>query len=129
MTREVMAAIGVVSVVMLVASMVLTPAILAKLPADYFQREKPHLLTRFRQAGALECFVLLGKNVLGLVAIAAGIAMLVLPGQGILTIIIGMVLVDFPGKAAVERRFVAAPKVLRAVNWLRGKAKKPPLVL
>jgi UPF0716 family protein affecting phage T7 exclusion len=66
------------------------------------------------------------KNLLGFVFVAAGIAMLVLPGQGLLTIFIGILLLDFPGKRAVERWLVRLPRVLQAANWIRQRYGRPP---
>jgi hypothetical protein len=54
--------------------------------------------------------------------------MFVLPGQGILTMLIGISLTDFPGKFHVERWFIEKPAVFKALNWIRRRAKKPPLV-
>jgi hypothetical protein len=71
--------------------------------------------------------LLLGKNLLALTLIAGGIAMLLLPGQGLLTILIGVMLLDFPGKYPLERRIVQQPKVLQTINWLRAKGNRPPL--
>jgi hypothetical protein len=55
--------------------------------------------------------------------------MLLLPGQGILTILIGLMLLDFPGKRRLERRLVQQPSVWRAINWMRAKAHQPALEL
>ncbi len=55
--------------------------------------------------------------------------MLMTPGQGLLTILVGLVLTDFPGKHKIEQKLIAMPKVLSSLNWIRAKAKKPPLVL
>ena len=55
--------------------------------------------------------------------------MLVLPGQGILTIIVGLVLMDFPGKYGAERWAVSRGPVLPAINWIRAKAGKPNLIV
>jgi hypothetical protein len=68
-----------------------------------------------------------GKNLLGLVFVLAGVAMLVLPGQGILTILIGLMLMNFPGKRGLEQRLVQQPSVWRAINWIRSKAHQPAL--
>ena len=38
------------------------------------------------------------RNAVGLVLVTAGLAMLVLPGQGIITLLVGIILMDFPGK-------------------------------
>jgi len=69
------------------------------------------------------------KNVLGFVFIAAGIVMLFLPGQGILTILIGLTLVSFPRKRALEISLIRRPSVLRAVNWIRRRSGKEPIIL
>ena len=53
--------------------------------------------------------------------------MLVLPGQGLLTILIGIGISDFPGKYKLERRLVSVPGILGAINWIRGKARVEPL--
>ena len=50
-----------------------------------------------------------------------------LPGQGLLTLLIGLMLTDFPGKYRLEKRLIAQPGVLKAVNWLRARAGHPPL--
>ena len=60
---------------------------------------------------------------------AAGIAMLVLPGQGILTMLLGFILVDLPGKYRFERWLVTRPLALRSINLLRRRAGHDPLVL
>jgi len=59
--------------------------------------------------------------------ILAGIAMLVLPGQGLLSILIGVTLLNFPGKYALERRIVGRPAVSRTLNRIRARARRPPL--
>jgi hypothetical protein len=59
------------------------------------------------------------KNVLGWV--------LILPGQGLVTILIGLVLSDFPAKFALERRLACTPAIFNALTWLRGRAGHPPL--
>lgn len=122
-------ALGVASVVMLVASLVVTPIILVRLPKDYFKHEKPHLIDRIRQEGAWRGGVLVMKNVLAVVLLIAGFLMLFLPGQGLLTMLIAMILMDFPNKAALERRVLALPKIRETINWLRKRRGHEPLDL
>ena len=62
-------------------------------------------------------------------SLVAGIAMLVLPGQGVLTIVIGIMLLDFPGKYRFERRLVAYGPVLKAINGIRRAARRQPLIV
>ncbi len=115
------------SVFSFLATLVTVPVILILLPEDYFcfpQRHRIHWKNRNR---FLRLILLIVKNLLGIIFILLGILMLVLPGQGLLTMVIGLVLLDFPGKYNVERWAVNRPSVLRAINWIRTKAGKPKL--
>jgi hypothetical protein len=69
----------------------------------------------------------ISKNAIGIVFVVLGVVMLVLPGQGLLTIVVGLMLLDFPGKYEVELWVVRRPSILRAINWIRSRAHKPPL--
>lgn len=71
------------------------------------------------------------KNVLGVILIIIGILLSLpgVPGQGILTILLGLIMVDIPGKRPLEARIVQRPAVLNAINRLRAKYDKPPLVM
>jgi hypothetical protein len=69
------------------------------------------------------------KNLLGYILIVAGILMLVLPGQGTWTIVVGIMLLNFPGKYKLERWIVSRGPVLRSINWVRRRAGRDPLVL
>lgn len=124
---ELLKYLGIASVAMVVFSALLTPFVLARIPSDYFKREKPHLLTRLRTVGLLGAVALIAKNIGGVLLVIAGIIMLVTPGQGVLTALVGVALIDFPGKQALERRLLAAPKVLDTINWCRKKAGRAPL--
>ncbi|HEX8475726.1 MAG TPA: hypothetical protein VF666_17005 [Pyrinomonadaceae bacterium] len=72
---------------------------------------------------------LIAKNVVGLLIVVLGILMSLpgVPGQGILTILLGVMLLDFPGKRRLELKLVTRPKVLQTINRLRAKFDKPPL--
>ena len=80
-----------------------------------------------KKAPVLRLLLLIGKNFLGVCLIAGGLLMLVLPGQGLITIITGLLLIDYPGKFQLEQKIVSMPSVLRTLNWIRIKAKKPLL--
>jgi hypothetical protein len=110
------------SVVMFVGTMVATPIVLVRLPADYFQKEK-----REKREGKSRPVLKVLKNVLGAVLLLAGLAMLLLPGQGLLCVLLGVILLDFPGKYRVERWILGRKKVLGAINWMRKKAGKEPM--
>lgn len=119
--------LGVFSSLMFVGSLLLIPWLVAKIPSDYFLRRQ-HLVDRWRgRHPLLRVGVLAVKNLCGCMLIGAGIAMLVLPGQGILTIVVGIILLDFPGKFALERSLARRRSVLRALNWIRTRMERPPL--
>ena len=116
------------SVLLFIATAIVVPLFLVRIPADYYARN-----THARQFLAdahpvTRALLLAGKNAVGLILVVTGIFMLVLPGQGVLTIIAGMMLVDFPGKQRLERWLIGRPVVLRSINWLRKRKKQPPLV-
>jgi hypothetical protein len=115
------------SVLVFVGSLTLIPWLVIRIPADYFLRQR-HYADRWKpRHPALRIAVLAIKNCIGGLLVLAGLIMLVTPGQGVLTILVGLLLVDFPGKFAAERWLISRPPVFRAVNWVRGKAKRPPL--
>jgi hypothetical protein len=70
----------------------------------------------------------IGRNVLGGALFVAGIAMLVLPGQGILTIVAALMLLDFPGKRAVLRRAFERPRIRRALDYVRNRFGREPVL-
>lgn len=109
---------GVLSILMFVATLAVIPMLVACMPADYFLHK-----SRIQDGMA----VLVSKNIFGFVLIVLGLVMLVTPGQGILTIVLGLMYMNFPGKLLLERRIVSQPKVLYALNWMRSRAGKPPL--
>jgi Putative transmembrane protein (PGPGW) len=100
---------------------------IVQLPADYFSRKARPPLSTWEQHPVLRPLYLVAKNLLGFVLIIAGIAMLVLPGQGLLTIVVGVVLMNFPGKFRLERWLATRVPVWRSLNWLRRKARRPEL--
>jgi hypothetical protein len=116
--------LAMLSVGSLVLAALLLPVIVVRLPADYFVRER---LLDHGPRRALDWCWHIGKNLFGALFVLAGIAMLVLPGQGLLTILIGMLLMDFPGKRALERRLIGRPKILAQINRLRQRRGSEPL--
>ncbi len=116
-----------ISVVMFVGTLLLIPVLVVRIPEDYFRREGRYEGDFRRNRPFLYWSLLLLKNLLGVVFILAGLAMLFLPGQGILSILIGVSLTNFPGKRRFERWLVSLPKVLHSINWLRSRSGKSSL--
>ncbi len=50
------------------------------------------------------------------------------PGQGLLMVLIGLMLVDFPGRRRVEKALARRPGILATVNRLRARFSRPPLL-
>ena len=126
---ELLAWLGVASLVTLAVSAIVVPILLARIPADYFVPERRHLDLQKVRHPVLRVIESILKNGLGAILVIAGIAMLILPGQGILTILIGLSLLNFPGKYRIERWLITRKPVWSAVNWIRKKAHRPPLIV
>lgn len=109
----------------IVLGVVAIPAALVRLPADYLARAGPGPFASAHPVAAPAVFFL--RNVIALGLVVAGIAMLLLPGQGLLTLVAALIVSDFPGKRALERRVLGHPSALRAINALRSRARRAPL--
>ncbi|MBD3276971.1 MAG: hypothetical protein GF388_01615 [Candidatus Aegiribacteria sp.] len=120
--------IGGASLAMFLASVVLVPVFIQILPADYFRKEKIRTKPSWVPM-PLHILYLVLKNVVGIVLIILGLAMLVLPGQGLLTLIVGVILTDIPGERQAFLFICRKTPVLKAMNWLRKKKGKEPFVL
>jgi hypothetical protein len=120
--------LGIVSLITFLASLIIIPWLVVRIPVDYFAGVKRHRIPWVNQHPAVRWILLIIKNLSGLVFIVLGIVMLVLPGQGLLTILIGIILLNFPGKYRLERWLIQRKPVRRAVDWLRRKAGKEPLI-
>lgn len=121
---ELMAILGIGSLVMFVVGLVAVPLVLARIPADYYSR--PEKLEHARRS-PLRWVGWFFRNLAGFLLVLLGLLLIILPGQGILTIALGLMLLDFPGRTRLERRIIGRPKVLAAVNALRRRARRPPL--
>ena len=116
-------ALRIGSVVLFAGTLVAIPVVICRLPRDVYTRPRAR---RVFPAG-VGLAVALVRNLAGLAIVAAGILMLVLPGQGILSIAIGLALVDFPGKGRLERRLLGDRRVFGAMNAIRRRFGRPPL--
>ncbi len=118
------------SLASLVGALAVVPWLVVRIPADYFaDRERPARYRSRRQPPLGWLILLMGKNMIGGLLVLTGITMLVLPGQGVLTIILGLALMNFPGKFQLERWIVSRGPTLRLINGLRRSRGRPPLVL
>jgi hypothetical protein len=111
-------------------SLAIVSFIVVKIPPDYFHKDHPRDLWSDKPP-AIRYLGIIGKNLLGFILVVLGVVMSIpgVPGQGILTILLGVMLLDFPGKRNLERKLVGRPQVLNAINKLRHRFGKPELVL
>lgn len=113
--------IGIISLLMFVFSLLLLPWLINKIPADHFEHaDEPDSVKLLSPINLL-------RNLTGLVVLVAGVGMLILPGQGILCILLGLAIMNFPGKYSLERWVITRKGVLESINWIREKGGNPPL--
>jgi hypothetical protein len=119
-----------ISAVLFAGSIALVTAVVIGWSADHFKHAGvvpfwAHRHPVVRGAGRV------GKNLAGVVLVALGIVLALpgVPGQGLLTILIGLTLIDFPGKRGLERRLIGRPHILRAINRVRARFQRPALEL
>ncbi|MFZ5655011.1 MAG: PGPGW domain-containing protein [Pseudomonadota bacterium] len=117
------------SVATIVISLAALPWLVARIPADYFAYRKRHGTPLKQRHPLIRLLLLIGKNLLGATLLAGGLLMLFVPGQGLLTMAMGLLLLDYPGKFALERRIARQHSVLSGLNWLRARAGAAPLVI
>jgi hypothetical protein len=122
---ELLGWLGAVSVLTFFGTIAAVPLFLIALPADYLSGTAAPISAAW--PGPVRWIYRIGKNAVGGVLLVAGVAMLVLPGQGLLTIFVGLVLTDIPAKRRLLRRALGGRAVFDKVNRLRERAGRPPL--
>ena len=116
---------GSISLFVFLFSLLSIKWLVSLIPEDYFINKKD---SKIKTNNILIWYiVLVFKNLIGYSLILGGIMMLVLPGQGLFTIIIGLMMSNYPGKYSIEKKFIAIPTILKSINWLRRKSNKPPI--
>ena len=121
--------LGTLSIFILIISVFMMVLIISFLPEDYFKSENRNLISSVQNSRypLFKLLVLISKNFFGVLLLLSGILMLVLPGQGILTIITGLVFMDYPGKYKFERKLLSQKGVINSINWIRSRLSKPSL--
>jgi len=118
-----------ISIITFVGTLLIVPALVCRIPVDYFSHTRREPSAWAEHHPVIRLALLFAKNLLGYVVILMGAAMLVLPGQGLLTIIIGLMLINFPGKYRLERWLMSRGPILRSANWLRNRAGYEALIV
>jgi len=119
---------GGFSLLLFFGTLITIPILVVRMQPDYFTGPHRHV-GQVRRRHPLLAGALTGmKNMLGFALVCIGVIMLLTPGQGLLTIFIGLTLANYPGKYRLERWLITRRAVWRSVNWLRRKAGVPELL-
>ncbi len=122
-----LALFAIIFLVTLLVSLAVVLLVLLRLPETYFTRPRRPMFGGAHPV--LRVVLLVIKNLVGVAVVAVGLLMSLpgVPGQGFLTIFLGLMLVDFPGKYRLERAIIRRPRVHGLINRLRARFGRPPL--
>ena len=127
--NEVLLGVGLFCI-SLIVSFAAIGIVMVRIPENYFSS---HYQRDFmpNSPWLVRWGAVIAKNILGVFLIAVGIILSIpgVPGQGILTILLGLIMIDIPGKRPLETRIIRRPAVLNAVNRLRSRYHRPPLLM
>ena len=126
--HEYTAWILVISLLSFVIGLISMPMLVARIPVDYFSHHKRHRISQ-KTHHPIVGLVLTGfKNLLGAVLLIAGFVMLFTPGQGLLSILLGLMIMNYPGKYRLECWIIKRPLIFSTINTIREKQGQPPLL-
>ncbi len=118
--QDLLITLSTFSIVLFVVSVLLSPYLASKIPVQYFT---PHYQVKPTKNIAIKWL----KNTFGTIVLVLGVIMLVAPGQGILTILLGLFMMEFKAKRQWELTLVEQKIIFKSLNWLRVKNNHPPL--
>ncbi|MCG8619674.1 MAG: hypothetical protein MI802_25915 [Desulfobacterales bacterium] len=112
-----------ISLVCFLLSLAAVPWMVARIPVSYFT----DLAGNKRAVPSRHLVIRVLTNLAGACLLMMGVIMLFIPGQGLLTILVGLLLLDFPGKTAGILYLSRQAAVQSALNWMRQKKGVAPL--
>jgi hypothetical protein len=71
------------------------------------------------------------RNLLGYALVLFGLVMMLplVPGPGLVFVLLGLSLIDFPGKRALQVRLLQRPAVRNFITSLRARYGRPPFIV
>lgn len=114
------------SLLTVILTLAIVPILITSIPADYFICDKPLKISKYHPI--INVLLKVAKNLLGGVFLCVGFVLLFLPGQGLVMILAGLLIMNYPGKYAIERWLILRLGLLPAINALRSRYGKPPLI-
>jgi hypothetical protein len=121
--------LGSLSLATIMVSALAVPMLVRRMPHDYFLEHSAGSEWMRRQHPVLRWLLLVLKNLLGGVLVLGGFLMFFTPGQGVLTLVVGLLLMNFPGKRRFEIWLIRFGPVHRAIDWMRRRAGRCPIEL
>ncbi len=115
------------SVLSFLVTLAILPWLVTRIPADYFVPPKRRKSRFAKEHPVLRLDTLILRNLVGFVVFVMGILMIATPGPGLITLLAGLILMNYPGKYRLERWIIQRPFLLKAVNTLRIKHGAEPL--
>ena len=115
---------GIVSVFLFFLSLFLLRYVILRLPEDYFI--KVSSISKSNSKSLKKIIVRIAKNALGFLLTICGIILLFTPGQGMITILIGLCLIDLAIVNQFKKKIINNSKVQKALNWIRTKKSVKP---
>ena len=128
-SSELLSGLFWVSLVIFLAGLAGLPLLILRMPADYFTRASVPTDSSSEIPQRRRLLVSLIRNVVALLFFAAGLIMLITPGQGLIAILAALWIAEFPGKRKLELKLIGLPGVAATINRLRVKAGREPLEL
>jgi len=116
-----------ISLLSFVIGLISMPMLVARIPVDYFSHHKRHRMANSSRHPLPRLVMTSLKNLLGAILLLAGFIMLFTPGQGLLSILFGLMIMNYPGKYRLERWIINRPLIFSTVNSMREKQGQPPL--
>jgi heme O synthase-like polyprenyltransferase len=110
-----------------IITLVLVPVLVVRIPADYFSHHHRHRMSATARHPLVSFLISSVKNIFGIVLALAGVLMLFTPGQGLITLLVGLMIMNYPGKYTLERWLIRRLHILPAMNWFRTRRGRPPL--
>lgn len=116
--------LGLVSTFTFFLSLLIIPLLICKLDDTFFLNlhQKQNNLD---QHPLLSILLRIPRYLLGAILLQAGFIMIFLPGQGLLTIFLGVSLLDFPGKQKAIK-LIHFHLIQNSLNWIRKKGSRSP---
>lgn len=124
--KELLLLLTSITIFTFIGSLILIPLIVINLSPDYFS-EKRHSLYQYKHP-VIRYTVLIVKNIVGYILLILGFIMLFIPGQGLLTITLGIFFINFPGKKRLEYKFFSNKKISSAINLIRRRAGREEII-